>query len=83
MYDTVFLCLSQADVSGVDFLEVAPRFLVLVGVVGCTPRVRCDTGSTNGIRRAWCRSFSLSWRISQINTLYLQSLNDIRLISRR
>ena len=48
MYDTVFLCLTQADVSGggVDFLKVVPRFwwgvglLVGVcrlpaGVVGC------------------------------------------------
>ena len=33
MYDTVLLCLTKADVSGVNFLEVVPR--LLVGVVAC------------------------------------------------
>jgi len=34
MYDTVFLCLTKADVSGVNFLEVAPRFWWVLSLAG-------------------------------------------------
>jgi len=34
--------------AGLTSWEVVPRFLVLVGVVGC-PLVRCVAGSLNGV----------------------------------
>lgn len=48
MYDTVFLCLSQADVSGVDFLEGVPRFLDNVVECRCNGVVSV-TGDLNGL----------------------------------
>lgn len=48
MYDTVFLCLTQADVSGVDFLKVAPRFLVLVCVADA--QLCCRLHATGAMR---------------------------------
>ena len=51
MYDTVFLCLTQADFSGVDFLEVVPRFLDNVVECRCNDVVSV-TGSLNGLKVA-------------------------------
>ena len=44
MFDTVLLCLTRADVSGANFLEVVPRFWWVLSVA---PLVRCGAGSLN------------------------------------
>ena len=51
MYDTVFLCLTQADVSGggVDFLKVVPRFLDNIVECRCNGVVSV-TGDLNGLK---------------------------------
>ncbi len=49
MYDTVFLCLTKADVSGVNFLEVAPRLLDNVVESRCNDVVSI-TGDLNGLK---------------------------------
>jgi len=51
MYDTVFLCLTQADASGVDFLEAVPRFLDNVVEYRCNDVVSV-TGDLNGLNVA-------------------------------
>ena len=49
MYDTVFLCLTKADVSGVAFLEVVPRLLDNVVESRCNDVVSI-TGDLNGLK---------------------------------
>ena len=49
MYDTVLLCLTKADVSGVNFLEVVPRLLDNVVESRCNDVVSI-TGDLNGLK---------------------------------
>ena len=49
MYDTVLLCLTKADASGVDFLKVVPRLLDNV-VESCCNDVVSVTGDIDGLK---------------------------------
>ena len=62
MYDTVLLCLTQADVSGVNFLEVVPRFWCVLSVAGVCCRLPrwCDAVQEASTGRAGFMPFFFS-----------------------